>query len=106
MQEPFIPYGKNTFHSKEQIWESIDQARKRGYTYSESELENGTAAFGTPVFNRYGGIEGALSVAGFASELTDHDAERYIVPMWEACEKISRQLGFFQLYPYTKLHEE
>jgi IclR family transcriptional regulator, KDG regulon repressor len=102
LTQPLEPYGEKTLLSKEEVWKVIHQTRERGFTYSNSELEDGTAAFGTPIFDRFGDIAGSISVAGFASQLKETDALDYVLPMWEVSEKISRQLGYTKPYIYLQ----
>lgn len=86
--------------SNDEIWQSIHKTRKQGFTYSDSELEDGTAAFGTPIFNRYGEIAASLSIASFASVLKIEDYAKYVYPMWEVSAKISKELGYSKTYSY------
>ena len=53
-----------------ELWKSNYQTRKCGFTFSDSELAEGTSAFGTPIFNKDGEIEASLSVASFSSVLS------------------------------------
>lgn len=99
---PLEQFGEKTILSKEEIWKVIHQTRERGFTYSNSELEDGSAAYGTPIFDRFGDIAGSLSVAGFASQLKEEDAMDYVIPMWEASAKISKQLGYTKPYLYLQ----
>ncbi|MCP3740093.1 IclR family transcriptional regulator [Rossellomorea sp. BNER] len=103
LTQPTEKIGTNTFRTMEEIWGSIYSTREKGYTYSNSELEDGTAAFGTPIFDRFGDIAASLSVAGFATMLREEEAMRYVIPMWEVSEKISRQLGFTKPYKYLQM---
>ncbi|SDO12740.1 IclR family transcriptional regulator [Halobacillus aidingensis] len=102
-------YASQTMIDDEVIMEKVKETRDRGYSYSQSELEEGTASVGTPIFDRFGEIAAGISVAGFASTVTPKQAERYASPMWEVCETLSRQLGFSEPYPYgskiTKMGE-
>lgn len=95
---PKRDYDINSNLNHEQIWQKIAETRANGYSYSDSELTEGTAAIGTPIFNRHGDIAAALSVAGFASHLKNEEALKYVMPMWEVSEKISLQLGFKKKY--------
>lgn len=96
----------NTFQINDDIWELIGTTRELGFTYSNSELEDGTAAFGTPIFNRYGEIAASLSVASFASVLNIDEYSKYVYPMWEVSAEISEQLGYNKPYRYlTKIKE-
>ncbi|WP_160913656.1 IclR family transcriptional regulator [Halobacillus litoralis] len=102
-------YASQTMIDDEVIMEKVKETRKCGYSYSQSELEEGTASVGTPIFDRFGEIAAGISVAGFASTVTPDQAERYASRMWGICETLSKQLGFSEPYPYeskiTKMGE-
>lgn len=96
----------NTLYSNDDIWKVIRETRQRGYTYSDSELENGTASFGTPIFNRYGEITASLSVASFATVLSKDEYSKYVYPMWGVSAEISKQLGYNKPYQYLTQTKE
>ncbi|MYL36397.1 IclR family transcriptional regulator [Halobacillus litoralis] len=93
-------YASQTMVDDEAIMEKVRETRERGYSYSQSELEEGTASIGTPIFDRFGEIAAGISVAGFVSTVTPEIAERYAESMWKVCATLSKQLGFSETYPY------
>jgi IclR family KDG regulon transcriptional repressor len=95
---PKQDYDIHSTFNKEEVWEKILETRRNGYSYSDSELVEGTAAIGTPIFGANGDIVASLSVAGFASKLTKKEAPKFVGSMWEVSEKISNQLGFNKRY--------
>lgn len=97
-----LNFEKKSKLSLDELWDSIHTTRQRGFTYSTSELEEGTAAFGTPIFNGRGEIEASLSIASFSAVLKLDNYSEYIYPMWEVSAEISRKLGYRKLYPYLK----
>ena len=100
LKPPLFSIGPNTNIKIEEIWESIIEAREKGYTFSESELEAGSAAFATPLFDHFGDIAGALSIAGFSDHYMSTDDRDFVIPMWKVAEKISKGLGFKKAYPF------
>ncbi|WP_096185669.1 IclR family transcriptional regulator [Evansella halocellulosilytica] len=102
LKDPIEPIGPQTLKTKEEVWQSIREAREKGYTFSDSELAEGTAAYGTPIYNRFGEVEASLSVAGFSSVLKNKEDHFYVMPMWEVSAKISKRLGFQQNYNHFK----
>jgi IclR family KDG regulon transcriptional repressor len=101
LKEDLMPLASQTITDKNELWASIIETRESGYTYSVSELEEGSAAFGTPIYGRGGEIAASLSVAGVASELTKDRYLDYVEHMWEASKQISKLLGFTKEYPYS-----
>lgn len=103
LKKPLVSVGPNSCTDRKAIWDLILQARTEGYTFSDSELEGGSAAFATPIFDRFGNIAGSLSIAGFSDVFKAIDDMTYIIPMWEASAKISEGLGMKKLYPYKMI---
>ncbi|MFC7061064.1 IclR family transcriptional regulator [Halobacillus seohaensis] len=101
LQQEKKKYASQTMMDDEQIMKKVKETRELGYSYSQSELEEGTASVGTPIFDRFGEIAAGISVAGFASTVTPEQAEKYASFMWEVCETLSDQLGFSEPYPYV-----
>jgi IclR family KDG regulon transcriptional repressor len=101
MQKDLIKVATQTITDKDQLWQSIHDARNRGYTYSSSELEEGTASIATPIFGRYGEVFASLSVASVNTTLTKERSEDYLKHMWEASATISKLLGYTKEYPYS-----
>jgi IclR family KDG regulon transcriptional repressor len=100
-KKDLIKITTQTITNKEELWETIHKAREYGYTYSASELEEGTASFGSPIFGRFGEITASLSVAGVETVLTKDRYLDYVEHMWEASAEISKLLGYTKEYPYS-----
>jgi IclR family KDG regulon transcriptional repressor len=101
IQKDLIQFASQTMVDKDQLWQSIHDARKSGYTYSSSELEEETAAIATPIFGRYGEVFAALSIAGVNTTLTKERSLDYVTKMWEASAEISKLVGYTKEYPFS-----
>lgn len=95
-----VNFTKN-YQQLEEFWEMIRRTRMDGYTYSASELEPGTAALGTPIFNSRGEVEASLSIASVSSVVRKENIAQYTCPMWKVAAEISKQLGYRKKYPYN-----
>ena len=97
---PMIEFASNTPKTREEVWRYIEETRKYGFTYSISELEEGTVSIAVPIFNHKGDAEFSISIAGFATSLPKEDIEIYIEPLWRIASQISKNIGFSRPYPY------
>ncbi|PUB10788.1 IclR family transcriptional regulator [Paenisporosarcina sp. OV554] len=93
-------YASNTPKTSEEVWQRIEETRKSGFAYSNSELEEGTVSIAVPIFNRKGIVEFSISIAGFATSLPEENIDKYIEPLWEVAAHISNKIGFSRPYPY------
>lgn len=87
-------YAKNTVIDKEEIWKSIKEARKLGYTISHSELAEETFAIGAPIRDYTGNIVGSLSIVGPENRLNENTIDLYVAEVLKATQEISEALGF------------
>ncbi|MFC4354292.1 IclR family transcriptional regulator [Chryseomicrobium palamuruense] len=97
----FIKFANGTLESRQAIEEQLKLTIERGYSYSDSELEEGTASLAVPIFNRFGEVMYSISIASFSSTLTRERVDEYIDSLWEAAASISKQLGYKERYPYS-----
>ncbi|MBS4213853.1 IclR family transcriptional regulator [Neobacillus rhizophilus] len=102
LDKPMTKYASQTPLTKEDVLLLIKQIRESGYSYSDSELEEGTASIGVPIFNSSGAVQYALSVASFSTSLPRAMADHFVGPLWEAAAEISKKLGYNHPYPYGK----
>ncbi len=87
-------FAAGTMTDREQIYETVRQARAYGYTVSHSELENHTAAVAAPIFNHQGNIAAGISIAGIEANYDSGNTAIFAEKAKAAAEAISRQLGF------------
>jgi len=90
----FIKYSKNTIMDKDKLWESISQARKKGYTISYGEMEEQTVAIGAPIFDYTGNVVASISIAGPEQRFTDDKIDYLIKKTLETADNISKALGY------------
>lgn len=100
LKQPMIFYASQTPQNAEDIWSFIDETRKTGYAYSDSELEEGTVSIAVPIFNRLNKVEFSISIAGFSTSLPIEKVDHFLVPLWEAAASISKKIGYINPYPY------
>ncbi|MFE5317522.1 IclR family transcriptional regulator [Paenibacillus sp. NPDC056579] len=87
------PIGSGTIAGKEELRASLELTRKRGYSFSQSELENYTAELSAPIFDHSGQIIAALSTAGLEVQFGEEQLPEYIRKVRQAADEISRKLG-------------
>lgn len=100
LQYPMDIYASNTPRTKMEVWEYIEQTRKKGFAYSASELVEGTVSIAVPIFNRNRKVEFSISIAGIETSLPKENVNRYAEFLWNAAAQISNKLGFTGPYPY------
>ncbi|MBO0587951.1 IclR family transcriptional regulator [Sporosarcina sp. E16_8] len=90
------PFATGTITDKVRLQETIRQAKKDGYTISNSELENHTSAIAAPIFDYKGNIIAGLSIAGIEANYQDENIPIYAARVKEAAEEISQRLGYMK----------
>lgn len=100
LKQPLKIYASNTPKTTDEVWRYIEETRKYGFSYSVSELEEGTVSIAVPIFNRKNVVEFSISIAGFSSSLPKENMYKYIEPLWEVAVQISSEIGFSGPYPY------
>jgi IclR family transcriptional regulator, KDG regulon repressor len=90
------PFAKGTITDKEELYKTICQAKKEGYTISYSELEDYTAALAAPIFDHKGEVVAGLSIAGIEANYQNENIPTFAAKIKEAAEKISQCLGYLQ----------
>jgi DNA-binding IclR family transcriptional regulator len=90
------PFAKGTITDKKDLFKTISQAKKEGYTISFSELEDYTAAIAAPIFDHKGDVIAGLSIAGLEANYQNENIPIFAVKIKEATEKISECLGYIQ----------
>ncbi|KIS27585.1 IclR family transcriptional regulator [Arthrobacter sp. SPG23] len=71
------PYGRiasQTPLTAEALRKKIEQAAVRGWSVEDSEVTEGVASVGVPVFRRDGSLLGAVAVAGLRGSVLGHEA--------------------------------
>ena len=83
---------------------AIDRIRERFYSIDDQEVVMGVYCVSVPLLDRTGHSVGALSVTGPSVKKPGGDNVMPIVAMlWDACEHVSRRLGFAGTWPPSAL---
>lgn len=89
-----------TPHSKDNLFQLLAQCRKEGYSYSISELEEGTFSIAVPIFNHMGQVKYSLSIAGIATPYSQQQIKEFVTELWNAAAEISTGIGYKEPYTY------
>ncbi|MFP3918735.1 IclR family transcriptional regulator [Lysinibacillus telephonicus] len=103
LSEPLTNYASGTPKTKEEVYRLLECCRKEGYSYSVSELEEGTVSIAVPVFNHEGKVLYSLSIAGIITSIPEKDRKYFVQELWNAAAIISSLIGYKQPYPYGVL---
>ncbi len=87
---------ENTITSLAALERELEQVRARGYAVAVEELEPAYVAVSAPVRNHDGRVVAAVCIGGPASRLKVADLPDLAVPLKEAAQRISLQLGYRQ----------
>lgn len=90
------PFAMGTITNKEDLYKSIQQAQKDGYTISHSELENYTAAIAAPIFDHNGDVIAGISIAGIDANFQNENVSIFAEKVKSAAERISERLGYIK----------
>lgn len=89
-----VSIARGTITNKEKLIESIQHARKTGYTISHSELENYTSAIAAPIFNFKGEVIAGISIAGIEANYQNENVAFFARKVVDAANEISKKLGY------------
>ncbi|SES08098.1 IclR family transcriptional regulator [Psychrobacillus sp. OK032] len=88
------PFALGTIKNKDQLLESIQEARTIGYTISHSELENHTSAIAAPILNFKGEVIAGISIAGIDANYQNENVAIFSKKVIAAANEISGKLGY------------
>lgn len=86
-------FTKNTITDLDRLREELANARARGYTTDNEEIEDGLACIGAPVRDHSAHVVAAISIAGPASRVRGERMSAHIRAVIHAANSISRLLG-------------
>ncbi len=89
-----IPYSPRTIVKRDELWETIKEARKNGYTVSKSELEAHTASVASPIFDYAGKVIGSISIAGIENDFSKEKVIEFGAAVKKAANIISKEMGY------------
>ncbi len=85
---------KNTITDIKLFKEELELIKERGYAVDNEENELGVRCIGVPIFNRKSEIEGAISVSGPITRITENKVEDIAFQINKNAQLISKELGY------------
>ena len=85
---------KYTITNFEDLKRELNMVKEKGYAIDNEENEMGVRCVGAPIFNRFGEIEGAISISGPAIRITDEKQETMANEVIKHANLISMELGY------------
>ncbi|KUO76908.1 MAG: IclR family transcriptional regulator [Clostridia bacterium BRH_c25] len=85
---------KYTITNFEDLKRELNMVKEKGYAIDNEENEMGVRCVGAPIFNRFGEIEGAISISGPAIRITDEKLETMANEVIKHANLISMELGY------------
>lgn len=95
----FKVFTSKTLVSQEELRESLERVRRRGYAVDDEEMEIGTRCVGAPILNDDRRAIAALSVSGSTARLAAHCVPGIAEHVIRCCSEISSVLGFNAAQP-------
>lgn len=83
-----------TITDLKEMKEELEKVRQKGYAIDNEENELGVRCAGAPVFNRFGKVEGAISISGPTIRITEDKAEEFAKEVVKYAGLISKELGY------------
>jgi DNA-binding IclR family transcriptional regulator len=93
-QITLAPRTPNTITDRAMLECHLHVVRSQGFAIDDIENEEGIRCMGAPIFDHTGRVMGAISVSGPAYRLSNSRLEELSGPVMEACNAISRELGY------------
>ena len=85
---------KFTITNLEDMKKELEKIRQKGYAIDNEENELGVRCIGVPVFNRFGEVEGAISISGPTIRVTEDRVEGFAKEVVKYAGLISKELGY------------
>ncbi|BBI31878.1 IclR family transcriptional regulator [Cohnella abietis] len=91
---------ENAIIDVHKLTNDLEITRRVGYSESHQELDQGVSAVAAPIFDRFGRINGSLTILGFTQDFTSDITKQYGEAVKKAAATISVALGY-SLVPRT-----
>ena len=85
---------ESTITDLKDMKKELEKVRQKGYAVDNEENEPGVRCIGAPVFNRFGKVEGAISISGPTIRVTEDVVERFAKEVVKYASLISKELGY------------
>lgn len=93
-QKGLPAFTPNTIRDRGRLWEEIKTIRNRGYAVDNEENEIGIRCVAAPIRDYSGRVIASMSISGPSIRITDEKIPLFAQRVIEACEAISRNLGY------------
>jgi DNA-binding IclR family transcriptional regulator len=94
VKEGLKRYTPNTITNVNQLKAHLREIRKRGYAFSDQEVDKDVRAIAAPILNELGGLVGGLSVVGPAYRINKKKIGFFGKLVIQYAQKISKQLEY------------
>lgn len=92
LQRPLKRYTDYTITDPNELRKELKRTRIRGYSIDNMEHEFGVRCVGMPIFNKYGKLEGGISISGPADRLSEERLNEYAIILKTYITKIEERL--------------
>lgn len=89
---PLERFTASTMTEAEALFANLRDVRRRGYAFSDGEIDIGAYALAVPLFDRFGTVIAALSLEAPASRITPTLADDYRARLQAAAEAVQASL--------------
>lgn len=83
-----------TITDLEEMRRELEKVRRKGYAIDNEENELGVRCAGAPIFNRFGKVEGAISISGPTIRVTECKVKEFAKEVVKYAGLISKELGY------------
>jgi IclR family KDG regulon transcriptional repressor len=97
-------YTPNTITKVTQLKAHLREIRRKGFAFSNQEVDRDVRAVAAPIFNGLGELVAGLSVAGPAYRINKRRIHFYVQFVMQYAEKVSMQIGYEPIKP-NRTHE-
>jgi DNA-binding IclR family transcriptional regulator len=87
-----MKHAENTIQDLDEMLNHLESIREKGYSFSDSEIDEGVISYGMPIFDSDRKLVASLSVAGPKERMEKSDGQEIVNEIQRAVEKIEKQL--------------
>lgn len=85
-------YTEHTLTDKKSLMEDIDLIRRDGYSFSDSELDEGVVSYGVPLHDYNGNVVASLGISGPRERMFDQDRQLFVDKLKKAGKEIEQYI--------------
>jgi DNA-binding IclR family transcriptional regulator len=94
LDQPLAPATAHTLTDPDALKRDLELVRARGYAVELEENELGAGCVGAPIFDGFGAVVGAISVAGPITRMTEPSIDRIAEVLAAETAAVSHRLGY------------